>query len=239
MEIFNSKGKSLTTSGVLLLTKSIGSIIVSSTLDVEALTTEQIKVEVEKATGNEEITKGFMSLQDFIYLTTFNGDAVTSDAYYKTTAECEICENGAIHLGEKDVIKISLMGLKGAETYALNGIEMPQTSKQTLAFENKSMSSDDKDKTFEVYHCDLALLDNSDDIQEVSYTFLNENVVKYTMHELRVLSRSIDPVAYVKQDGTVKGAFSSKLQIPLFGVKSIEIRKNQGNIVNLLMRIES
>jgi hypothetical protein len=101
------------------------------------------------------------------------------------------------------------------------------------------MSSDDKEKNFEVYHCDLVLLDNIDDIQEVSYTFLNENVVKYTMHELRVLSRSIDPVAYVKQDGTIKGAFASKLQLPLFGVKSIQVRKEQGKIVNLLMRIEA
>ncbi|PWA08968.1 hypothetical protein [Flavobacterium laiguense] len=239
MELFTSKNKNITTSGVLLLTKSIGAIIVSTSLDVEALTTEQIKVEVEKATGNEEITRGYMSLQDFIYLTTFNGDAISSDATYKTTAECEICEDGAIVLGDKDVIKISLIGLKGAETYVLNGIEMPEMSNKTLAFENKSMSSDDKDKHFEVYHCDLALLDNSDDIQEVSYTFLNDNVVKYTMHELRVLSRSVDPVAYVRQDFTVKGAFSGKLQLPLFGVKSIEVRKNQGNIVNLLMRIEA
>jgi hypothetical protein len=101
------------------------------------------------------------------------------------------------------------------------------------------MSSDDKDKNFEIAHCDLCLLDNSDDIQEVSYTFFNDNVVKYTMHELRVLSRSIDPVAYVKQDGTLKSAFQAKLQIPLFGVKSINVRKTQGNIINLLMRIEA
>jgi hypothetical protein len=239
MELFNSTGKNITKSGVLLLTKSIGAVIVSSSLDVEALTTEQIKIEVEKSTGNEEITKGFMSLADFIYLTTFNGDAVTSDSVYKTTAECEICEDGSIELGDKDVIKIELIGLKGAEAYVINGIEMPNTSRKTLEFENKSMSSDDKDKNFEVYHCDLALIDNSNDIQEVSYTFLNDNVVKYTLHELRVLSRSVDPVAYVRQDGSVKGAFSGKLQLPLFGVKSINVRKNQGNIINLLMRIEA
>jgi hypothetical protein len=239
MELFNSTGKNLTKSGVLLLTKSIGSLIVSSSLDVEDLQNEQIKVEVEKATGNEEITKGFMSLADFIFITTFNGDAITSDANYATTAECEICEDGAIQLAEKDVIKIELIGLNPAETYVLNGIEMPQTSLKTLSFENKSMSSDDKDKDFDIEHCDLCLLDNSDDIQEVSYTFFNETVVKYTIHELRVLSRSIDPVAYVKKDGKVLSSFEQKLQIPLFGVKSINIRKNQGHILNLLMRIEA
>jgi hypothetical protein len=239
MELFNSNGLNVTKSPVMLVTKSIGALVVSSTLDVEALTTEQISIEVEKATGNEEITKGLMSLADFIYMTTFNGDAISSDPVYKTTAECEICEDGSIQLGEKDVIKIQLIGLKTAETYVINGIEMPQSSHKTLSFENKSMASDEKSKVFDVYNCDLAVLDNSSTIEDVSYTFLNDVVVKYTLHELRVLSRSVDPVAYVKQDGTVKGAFAAKLQLPLFGVKSIEVRKTQGSIINLIVRLEA
>jgi hypothetical protein len=239
MELFSSAGKNITKSDNLLITKSIGALIVSSSLDLESLTTEQIKVEVEKETGNLEITNGFMPLLDFILLTTFNGDAVTSDAQYKTTAECELCEDGSIELLGKDVIKIQLTGLKTAETYVLNGIEMPSTSNKVLDFESKSMASDDKDKNFEVFHCDLALIDNSNDIQEVSYTFINDNVVKYTMHELRVLSRSVDPVAYVRQDKTLLAGFTGKLQLPLFGVKSINVRKNQGNIINLLMRVEA
>ncbi|MEO8534822.1 MAG: hypothetical protein ABI441_13780 [Flavobacterium sp.] len=239
MELFTSQGKNLTKSGVLLLTKSIGSLIVSMSIDVEDLTTEQIKIEVERKTGNLEITKGFMSLFDFIALTTFNDDAVTADAVYKTTAVCEIAEDGSVYLDEKDVIKIELSGLKTAQTYVLNGIEEPQTSERVLSFENKSLASDEKDKNFEIMHCDLALIDNSDTITEVAYTFLNENVVKYTLHELRCLSRQVDPVAYVRQDGSVKSAFAAKLQLPLFGVKSINVRKAQGEIVNLLCRIEA
>lgn len=238
MEIFNSKGKNVTKSGVLLQTKSFGSLLVSSSLDVEALTTEQIKIEVERKAGNLEITKGFMSLADFIYLTTFNDDAVTADEDYKTTAVCEIAEHGFVFLDEKDVIKVELQGLKSSETYVLNTIEEPQVATSVLSFENKSMSSDDKDKTFEIEHCDLCLLDNSDKIIEVAYTFMNEVVVKYTRHELRCLSRQVDPVAYIRQDGTTKSGFSEKLQLPLFGVKSINIRKEQGTIVNLLCRIE-
>ena len=141
MEIFNSQGKNITKSGVILLTKSIGSVIFASSLDANALTTEQIKVEVERLTGNLEITKGFMSLKDFILLTTFNGDAITSEVDgYATTAVCEICQGGAIALGEKDVIKIEMIGLKTAETYVLNGIEEPDQSVHVLSFENKSMS---------------------------------------------------------------------------------------------------
>lgn len=239
MEIFNSQGKNLTKSGVQVLNKAIGSLIVSMSIDFEELTTEQISIEVEKLTGNEEITKGYMSLADFILMTTFKGDAITSDAIYKTTAQCEICENGSIELGEKDVIKIELIGLKSANTYVVNGIEEPQTSHKTLSFENKSMSSDDKSKTFDVAFAELAILDNNDSILEVAYSFENGVVVKYTLHELRVLSRSIDPLAYVRQDGSVKCAFAGKLQIPLFGVNSIEVRKTQGSIVNLIVRREA
>lgn len=239
MEIFNSQGKNITKSGSLLVTKAFGSLLVSSSLDVEALTTEQIKVEVERKSGNLEITKGFMSLADFIYLTTFNDDAITSNPAYKTLALCEVAEDGAIFLEEKDVIKVELQGLKTAETYVLNTIEEPQITEKVLSFENKSMASDDKDKTFDIEHCDLAVIDNDASIQEVAYTFLNDVVVKYTMHELQCLSRQVDPVAYVRQDGTTKSGFLAKLQLPLFGVKKINVRKNQGSIINLICRIEA
>lgn len=239
MEIFNSAGKNLEKSDVILLTKAISSLVVSTTVPVDALTDEQIAVEVERLSGNLEITKGNMSLKDFILLTTFNGDAVTSDDTFETTAECEICENGSIHLDEKDVIKIRLSGLKPTETYVLNGIEAPETSLQVLSLENKSMASDEKSKVFDVYDCDIVLLDAHQSIEEIAYTYLNDVVVKYTLHELKVLSRSIDPVGYVRKNGTVKASFAGKLQLPLFGVKSIEIRKTQGSIINMVVRKEA
>jgi hypothetical protein len=239
MEIFNSAGKALEKSEVLLLTKSISSLVVSSSVPVDTMDDEQISIEVERLSGNLEITKGNMSLKDFILLTTFNGDAVTSDEVYETTAECEICENGAIHLDEKDVIKIRLSGLNPAETYVLNGIEAPDTSLSVLSLENKSMASDEKSKVFDVYDCDIVLLDSHSSIEEIAYTYINDVVVKYTLHELKVLSRSIDPVGYVRKNGTVKASFVGKLQLPLFGVKSIEIRKTQGTIINMVVRKEA
>jgi hypothetical protein len=238
MEIFNSTGKNIANSGVILVTKSIGSLVVSSSLDVEALTTEKIRVEVERLDGNFEITKGLMFLKDFILMTTFNADAVTADATYKTTAHCEICEHGSIILKEHDVIKVELTGLKSAETYVLNGIEEPVQSIHILSFENKSMSADDRSKVFMTHGNDLALIDNDSNIEEVAYRYDNGTVVKYTLHELRVLSRSIDPVGYIRQDGTVKSAFAAKIQLPLKHVNEIEVRKTQGSIVNLLVRNE-
>lgn len=240
MEIINTKDRNIANTGTLLVTKSIGSLIVASTLPFAQLTTEKIKIEIERANGsNFEITKGNMSLKDFILLTTYNDDAITADQNYALTAECEICEGGSIQLNEKDVIRIELTGLKTAETYVLNGIEEPATSHAVLSFEQKSMSSDDTNKIFQVHGHDLAILDKHSSIEEVAYTFDNGQVVKYTLFELSVLSRAIDPVAYVKADGTVQSGFADKLQLPLFGVDAIEIRKSQGALINLILRKEA
>lgn len=239
MELFNSTGKNLSKSEVLLVTKSIGEVLLATTVDIDDLVDEQISIEVERLRGNLQITKGFMSLRDFILLTTFNADAVTSDPTYKTTAVCEICENGSIELVEKDVIKIQLIGLDPAEAYVLNGIEMPSTSNKTLSFDNKSMAADEKTKSFDVEDCDLLLIDNNDAIEEISYTYLNGVTVRYTLHELRIMARAVDPVAYVKQNGNVKSGFASKLQLPLFSAQQIEVRKSQGTVINLIQRLEA
>ena len=239
MEIFTTKDTTLTKSGVLLITKSIGELIIGSTRDINSFTTEQISIEVEKIGGNLQITNGFMSLRDFILLTTFNADAVTSDPAYKTTAVCEICEDGAIQLADKDVIKIQLTGLISGQTYVVNALEMPSTSHKVLNFENKSMASDEKSKFFDVDACDLVLIDNSTTIEEIALTYLNGVTVRYTLWEVQVQSRAVDPVAYVQQDGKVTSAFPAKLQIPLFGVQQLEIRKEQGAVINLIQRLEA
>jgi len=238
MEIFNSSGLNVAKSGILSQTKPIGSLLISSDVPFSDLANEEIKIQVERQDNNFDITKGFMKLSDFILLTTFDGDAITSDANFALTAICEICNFGSIALGEKDVIKIELSGLNPAKKYVLNGIEEPQDSENVLSFDNKSMSAADRSKIFFVHGVDLALLDNSDDIEEVNYRYENGRVVKYTLHELRALSRSIDPIAYVKQNGTVDSHFASKIQIPLLGVNEIEVRKNGDDIVHLLVRNE-
>jgi hypothetical protein len=73
----------------------------------------------------------------------------------------------------------------------------------------------------------LAIIDNSDTIDEIA-TFMND-VVIHTRHELRVGSRLIDPIAYVKQDGTVKKRiFSDKLPSSI-RCKNIEVHESRGN----------
>lgn len=240
MEIYKGTGK--TTTGTILLTKSISTIIIGSSLGFDELTTETIRVEVERANGsNFEITKGSMALKDFILANTYGEDAITSDLARSLdlVAVCEICNDGSIHLFEKDVIKITLNSLIGAETYVLNGIEEPQTSTEIYSFEHKSMSADDTNKDFNVSGYDICVLDKSSTIEEINYTFSNGQVVKYSLYELECMSKATDPVAYVKTDGTIKSSFADKIQLPLFAVENLNIRKVGGvgsTVINLILR---
>ncbi|MFH6964534.1 hypothetical protein ACHRVK_19330 [Flavobacterium plurextorum] len=237
MEIF--KGTNKTETGTILLTKSISTLIIGSSKSFDELTTETIRVEVERANGsNFEITKGSMFLKDFILANTYGSDAIISDGArtLDLVAVCEICNNGSIHLFEKDVIKVELRGLIPAETYVINGIEEPETSTEIYSFEHKSMSAEDTNKDFNVDGYDVLVLDKSATIEEINYTFENGQVVKYSLFELESMSKSIDPVAYVKTDGTVKSAYADKIQLPLYAVRNLNIRKAQGAVINLTLR---
>lgn len=237
MEIYNATGA--TTTGTILLTKSISTLIIATNLEYSELTTETIRVEVERANGsNFEITKGQMSLKDFILANTYGSDSIVSDSArgYDLVAVCEICNEGSIHLFEKDVIKIELKGLIGANTYVINGIEEPETSTEIYSFEHKSMSAEDTNKDFNVSGYDIVILDKHASIEEINYTFDNGQVVKYSQYELECMSKSIDPVAYVKASGAVESSFTGKIQLPLFAVRNLNIRKAQGSVINLILR---
>lgn len=236
MEIYRGTGK--TTTGTILLTKGISAFVIGATVPFEDLTTETIRVEIERANGsNFEITKGTMSLPDFILATTYGDDAITSSTGYATIAVCEIIAQGAIHLFEKDVIKVTLSGLDSTKTYVLNGIEEPETGTEVYSFERKSMAPDDTNKDFNVSGFDILVLDKSSDIEEINYTFENGRTVKYTMFELEAMSSAIDPVAYVKANGNVSSKFSKKIQLPLLAVNNVNIRKVAGvEVVSLILR---
>jgi len=237
MKIYDATGA--TETGIIAITKSISTLILATTLKFSELTTETIRVEVERANGsNFEITKGLMFLKDFILANTYGTDALVSSATggLELIAVCEICNEGSIHLFEKDVIKIEMRGLISGETYKINGIEEPQTSTEIYSFEHKSMSSEDTNKDFNVEGYDILVLDTSDTIEEINYTFANGQVVKYSQYELQCMSKSIDPVAYVQIDGKVTSSFAGKLQLPLVAVRNLNIRKAQGAVINLILR---
>ncbi|OCB78822.1 hypothetical protein [Flavobacterium crassostreae] len=237
MEIFKKTG--VKESGIIPVTKGVSTLILALEKEYKDLTTETIRVEIERANGtNFEITKGLMSLKDFLLATTYGEDALVSDLPrgFGLVATCEIALNGAIHLFEKDVIKVELKGLDETKKYQINGIEEPLTTTQIFSFEHKSMGSEDTNKDFNVEGYDILVLDKDDSIEEINYSFDNGKIVKYSLFELEVLSKSIDPVAYVKSNNSIQSSFPDKIQLPLIAVVNVNIRKTQGKTINLILR---
>lgn len=220
----------------LNVTKSIGSIIIASSLGLSELTAEKISIYIERANGSNVILANKILLKDFILASTYGSEAVQCDADYNCIALCEIANEGSIFLQEKESIKITLEDLISAEQYDLYGVEEPENTNELYFFEQKTVGSEEFNKKVDVAGNDLAIMTKDSTIDDVSYHFVNGQVVKYLPFELQTLSRDIDPVQAISPTGTVIQSLSDRLCLPLVAVHAIEINKSQGQIINFLVR---
>jgi hypothetical protein len=220
----------------LTVTKSIGSIILGTSLALPDLLNEKISIYIERANGNNVILVNKVNLKDFILGSTYGGEAIQSDDTYPTIAVCEIGLEGGVFIAEKESIKIQLDDLRAPHTYLLYGIEHPVSTNDLFHFEQKSIASEEVNKKIDVKGFDLAIVTMDDSISDVSYTFENGQVVKFLPFELKALSVDIDPIQYVKNDGTVAQNLTGRLALPLVHIDYIEVNKAQGAIVNFVVR---
>lgn len=220
----------------LNVTKSIGSIIVASSLEVDNLTTEKISIYIERANGSNVILANKIPVKDFILASTYGSEAVQSDDDYNLIALCEIAHEGSIFLQEKESIKITLEDLIPAESYDLYGVEEPENTTDLFIFEQKTVGSEEFNKKVDVSGNDLAIMTKDDSVDDVSYHFINGQVVKYLPFELQTLSRDIDPIQAITATGSVVQSLKDRLCLPLVGVHAIEINKAQGQIINFVVR---
>ncbi len=220
----------------LTVTKSIGSVILCYSGALDTLLNEKISIYLERANGSNVILANKINLKDFILASTYGGEAVQSDDTFGTIAVCEIALQGGIFIAEKESIKIQLEDLRSANTYELYGVEHPVTTNDLLHFEQKSVASEEVNKKIDVKGFDLAIMTMHESLSDVSYTFENGNVVKFLPFELRALSVDIDPLQYIKQDGTVEQVLDGRLSLPLVHVDFIEVNKSQGQIINFVVR---
>lgn len=220
----------------LTVTKSIGSVILCYSGVLDTLLNEKISIYLERANGSNVILANKINLKDFILASTYGGEAVQSDDTFGTIAVCEIALQGGIFIAEKESIKIQLEDLRSANTYELYGVEHPVTTNDLLHFEQKSVASEEVNKKIDVKGFDLAIMTMHETLSDVSYTFENGNVVKFLPFELRALSVDIDPLQYIKQDGTVEQVLDGRLSLPLVHVDFIEVNKSQGQIINFVVR---
>jgi hypothetical protein len=219
------------------VTKSIGGLILGLSFPVAELLNEKISIYIERANGNNFILANKIMLKDFISLASYGAEALQCDATYPLIAICEIAKDGGIHLAEGERIKISFDDLRSAQTYDVYGIEEPNPTNTLFVFEQKSISSEEFNKKIDTRGFDLAVMTEHETISDLSYTFgENGGVVKYLPFELQTMSRDLDPIQAILQDGTVLQNHSNRLMLPLVEVDSIEVNKEQGAIINFVMR---
>lgn len=226
---------------VIEVNKSIGAITLSCEKPLEELVNEKINIEIQRSNGdNVPITNGNIPLKDFLVLGTMFDGAIGCDKRnsYAVKATISLTEVplASIHLHEKDLLKIALTGLDKLKTYVVDGHEAPNTTDDVYSYERKSMNTEHENMDFDVKGYDAVVITNKDSISEINLRFDNGVVVKSTPKELRDMQEQVDPIAQVLLDGSVLSSFDSLLQLPLKGVVSINIRKGQTDIINLLLR---
>lgn len=217
------------------VTKSIGGLIVASTLPLAELTNEKISIYIERANGSNVILANKVPLVDFILASTYGNESVQSDAVYDSIALCELALDGGIFLDEKESIKILLEDLVLAEKYDLYGVEEPSSTGKLYFFEQKTIASEDFNKKIDVEGFDLAIMTVMASLQDITYGFENGQNVKYLPFELQTLSTNVDPITAVVGT-TVLQRLSTRLSLPLVHVDTIEINKSQGEIINFVVR---
>lgn len=240
MRILTTQGKQLS-EVIVEVNKSIGTITVQTNVPFKELATEKINIQIQRANGdNIEITNGNVPLNEFILLGTMGDDAIGCNRAleYAIKASIELVEPemSSIHLFDKDLIRIALTGLNKTKTYVIDGHEAPLTTTDVITYERKSMNSEHENMDFDVEGFDACVITDKRTITELNLRFDNGNVVKTTTEELRQLGENLDPIAQVNLDGTVTPSFENYLQLPLKGIVSINIRKEQGEVVSVLLR---
>ncbi|MGL2964655.1 hypothetical protein ACSVH2_12605 [Flavobacterium sp. RSB2_4_14] len=240
MRILTTLGQSLA-DVVREVNKSIGSVTIQTSLTMDELDKEKINIQIQRANGdNIEITNGNIPLKEYLLLGTMGDDAIGCNRKeklaVKATVELVEHEMSAVHLFDKDLIRISLTGLNTKATYIIDGHEAPLTTTDVYTYERKSMNSEHENMDFDVAGFDSCVITDKETITEINLRFDNGNVVKTNTEELRQLGENFDPIAQVNLDGSVTPSFFDYLQLPLKGIVSVNIRKEQGDIVSLLLR---
>jgi hypothetical protein len=242
MRLFSTETDKVSTK-IIEVKKGIGAITFKTSKTILELLDEKIDIEIQRANGdNVQITKGIIPLKDFLVLGTMQENAIGCDVKLNlaTKATVALTEHDmtAIHLHENETLLISFFGLDETEVYILDGHEAPLTTDDVYSYERKSMSSEQENIDFDVKGFDACVITDKSSISEINLRFDNGSVVKTTPSELRDLFEAFDPIAQVNLDGSVLASFTDLLQLPLKGIVSINVRKAQGEIINLLLRAD-
>lgn len=230
MELINVTG--VTKTDLIREEKTFGALFIQTNCSIYDLTNETLTLYVQRGNGNNDDIAQQVPLIDIFLLGSFgqNENIFTIDG---THIGCvvEVAKEGAIHLRDKESIRLKLESLKPAKDYIINGLEEPVTTPVLTKFQVVEIQSEASRNVTNVEGFDLVCISNVTELKELDMVWSNGNTTKYTLPELRAKSVTIDPVMQTAVDGTVKTWLSDKLVLPLVGVKELRILKTAGQIM--------
>lgn len=234
MEIY--KGTGVLKTPELKISKSIGSFIIASSRALTELTNELVTIWIERANGSNVEIATNIPLKDFIMLSTYGTEATQSNSEYDMIAVCEIADEGSVRLYENESLKMKLDGLLSAETYAVYGVEEPNSSETVYRYERKTIASEDLSKKINVENYELAVINTMSSIDTLSYRYTNGEVIKYLPFVLQVISADVDPIQAILANGSVIQTVGTLVTLPLTAVSEIEVNKSPGTFIALTMK---
>jgi hypothetical protein len=234
MEIYNATAKTKT--DVLEISKGFANLAISTDAGIDEITTETASIYVERKGDTLDVCRDIL-LKDLILLGTESQNALVSMGDFVTCAVIDLTVNGGnVLLEENEKVKIAFSNLKAGKIYALNTIESAFPDSELEQYVRKTMSSESLTQDFDVRGYDLMSIQKSPSITEISLTFDSGTVVKMTPFELELYQKSLDPVVAVTPAGVLSG-FSDRILYPLTGIVNVNIRKTEGTLINLSLKI--
>lgn len=154
-----------------------------------------------------------------------------------TCAVIDLTVNGGnIVLEENEKVKVSLTNLKTAKTYVINTIESSFPDSELEQYVRKTIASESLTQDFDVRGYDCMSIQKSSTITQIEFTYDKGTVVKMTPFELELFQKSLDPIVAVTNNG-VQSGFSDRIVYPLVGITNVNIRKTDGTLINLSLKI--
>lgn len=234
MEIFNATAKTKT--DVLEISKGFANLSIGTDATIDEITTEMISIYVERKGDTLDVCRDIL-LKDLILLGTESQNSLVSMGTLVTCAVIDLTVNGGnIVLEENEKVKVSLTNLKTAKTYVINTIESSFPDSELEQYVRKTIASESLTQDFDVRGYDCMSIQKSSTITQIEFTYDKGTVVKMTPFELELFQKSLDPIVAVTNNG-VQSGFSDRIVYPLVGITNVNIRKTDGTLINLSLKI--
>lgn len=220
----------------LKIEHSVGSLSMTFS-DLKALDASKstITMYVDGAKGKDERIATQYPLLPYLLLSTIaEGQIIETDKGF--TAYCPLTDSANILLQEKETLNIDLKNLPSQSTAIIDTLEYPLDGGNLITFERKVITSEESRRKIDVTNSDYVLFKDLENAEDVHFLYDNGKSIKYSVEEIKAISRDFDPIKIINKDGTVTPTIDGYTSMNLGGVQSIEIYKGAGQISLFLMQ---